>query len=77
MAICLYLWNRGLPMIPVAGTIFVLLCISTVVHAISVFRNGFFVKGGYVARGGYGISLAIIRLGGTLIIGMFFLWLMS
>lgn len=77
MAICVYLWHRGLPMIPVAGTIFALLCTSVAVHLISVFRNGFFARGSYVARGCYGISLGIIRVGGILIVGMFFLWLMS
>ncbi|MEM3433742.1 MAG: hypothetical protein QXP27_06165 [Candidatus Methanomethyliaceae archaeon] len=77
MAICVYLWHRGLPMIPVAGTVFVLLCISVAVHLVSVFIDGFFARGDYVARGWYGTSLGIIRLGGILIVGMFFLWLMS
>jgi len=76
IAVCVYLWSRGFPMIPVAAIAFVVLCASVLAHIVSVFRNGFFARGGYVARGGYGIFLALLRLGGILLLGMFFLWLM-
>lgn len=77
MAVCLYLWSRGFPMIPVAAITFLLLCISVLAHIISVFRDGFFARGGYVVRGGYGIFQALLRLGGILIVGIFFLWIMG
>jgi len=77
MAICLYLWGRGFPTTPVPEMLFLLLCISVSAHIISVFRNGFFARGGCLVRGGYGVFQALLRLGGILIVGILFLWIIS
>jgi hypothetical protein len=77
LLVCLYLWDRGFPITPVASIIFILLCISILAHAVSIFGDGFSVRGNYVVRGGYGMFHALLRLGGLLIVGTLLLWIMS
>jgi len=77
LLVCLYLWDRGFSIIPVASMIFLLLCISILAHVASVFGNGFFARGSFVVRGGYGIFYALLRLARLLIAGTLLLWIMS
>lgn len=70
----LYLEGWFLALIPIA---FCLLCVTILARAILVFQDGFFARGGLtkneVVRGSYGIVLAIGRLIGELVIGIFIL----
>jgi hypothetical protein len=73
----LYLWDRGFCIVPAASGVFFLLCISILARAVSVFRDGFFVRGSRIVRGGYGIALALARLGAELVIGVLLLSAMN
>jgi hypothetical protein len=76
LVVCLYLWDRGLPVIPVASAIFLLLCLSLLAHFISVLGDGFFTRGNYIVRGSYGIFEALLRLGRLLVVRILLLWIM-
>lgn len=77
LGVGLYLWDRGIFIVPVASVVFCLLCVSILARAVSVFRDRFFVRGGRIVRGDYGIVLALARLGIELMVGVLLLSAMS
>jgi hypothetical protein len=73
LGISLYLWDQGFSTRPAAWVVFSLLCLSLLARAACVFGDGFLARGVYITRGGYGIALALVRLGGELAAGLLLL----
>jgi len=77
LGVNLYLWDRGFSIVLLTPVTFCLLCVSLLARVLSVFRDGFFVRGGRIVRGDYGIVLSLARLGMELMIGVLLLFAMS
>jgi hypothetical protein len=68
---CLHLWTKGIPTRAVAAVIYVLLCISIVLHIISVFRDGFVAMGRQVVRDDHSIWRFLSAMVVVLLIAIF------